>query len=160
MKVYNRSDSNVTYNLPELSTRRVFSLGECKDLDAKEMEALWQMDGGTVIIKDYLCVDDQEWVDAHWPDAPLEYFWKDEDVKKCLLEDSLALFQETLEYAPQGVIDLIKMYAWKLPISDLNKIEAIRLATGFDTLAAIDVMSAAKARPEPQKKERLRKREG
>ena len=160
MKVYNRSDSNVTYNLQELSTRRVFALGECKELDAKELEALWQMDGGMIIIKDYLVVDDPDWVAAHWPDAPIEYFWKDADVKKCLLQDSLDLFQETLEYAPQGVIDLIKMYAWQLPISDLNKIEAIRLATGFDTLAAIDVMSASKTRPEPQKKERLRKREG
>lgn len=160
MKVYNRSDSNVTYSLPELQTRRVFALGESKDLDAKELEALWQMDGGMTIIKDYLCVDDKAWIEAHWPDAPIEYFWKTEDVRKCLLEDPIDLFQETLEYAPAGVIDLIKMLAWQIPITDLNKIEAIRQATGFDTLAAIEVMSASKQRQEPQKKERLRKREG
>lgn len=41
MKVYNRSDSNVTYSLPELNTRRVFALGESKELEPKEMEALW-----------------------------------------------------------------------------------------------------------------------
>lgn len=159
MKVYNRSDANVTYSLPELNTRRVFALGEVKDIDPKELEALWQMDGGLTLIKDYLLVDDKEWVEAHW-DAPIEYFWKDEQVKKCLKEDTLELFQETLEYAPQGVIDLIKMFAWQLPISDLNKIEALRLATGFDTLAAIDVMAAAKPRAAAPKKERLRKREG
>lgn len=160
MKVFNRSDSNITYSLPELQTRRVFALGESKELEPKEMEALWQMDGGMTIIKDYLCVDDRDWVEKHWPDAPVEYFWTTEDVKKCLLNDSLELFQETLEYAPAGVIDLIKMLAWQLPISDLNKIEAIRQATGFDTLAAIEVMSASKERAKPQKKERLRKREG
>lgn len=159
MKVFNRSDSNITYSLPELNTRRVFALGESKELEPKEMEALWQMDGGMTIIKDYLVVDDPEWVEQHW-DAPIEYFWKAEEVKKCLLEDDLALFQETLDYAPAGVIDLIKMLAWQLPISDLNKIEAIRQATGFDTLAAIEVMSASKPRKDPQKKERLRKREG
>lgn len=159
MKVYNRSDGNITYTLPELDTRRVFSLGECKDLDPKEMEALYQLDGGMTLIKEYLLCDDREWVEAHW-DAPLEYFWKDEDIKTCLKEDSLELFQETLEYAPQGVIDLIKMYAWKLPITDLNKIEAIRQATGFDVIAAIDVMSASAPRQQPTKKERLRKREG
>lgn len=159
MKVYNRSDSNITYSLPELQTRRVFALGESKELEAKELEALWQMDGGNLIIKHYLMVDDREWVEKHW-DAPIEYFWKPEDVKKCLLEDSLELFQETLEYAPEGVVDLIKMFAWQLPIGDLNKIEAIRQATGFDTLAAIDVMSASKPRAEAPKKERLRKREG
>lgn len=159
MKVFNRSDSNVTYSLPELNTRRVFALGESKDLESKEMEALWQMDGGMTIIKDYLCVDDRDWVAKHW-DAPIEYFWTTDDVKKCLLEDSLELFQETLEYAPAGVIDLIKMLSWQLPVRDLNKIEALRQATGFDTLAAIEVMSASKERQKPQKKERLRKREG
>lgn len=160
MKVYNRSDSNITYTLPELNTRRVFALGECKDLDAKELEALWQMDGGMTIIKDYLVIDDKDWVAQHWDDAPIEYFWKADDVKKCLIEDSLELFRETLDYAPQGVIDLIKMLAWQLPITDLNKVEAIKQATGFDTLAAIDVMSAATPRAAAPKKERLRKREG
>ena len=60
----------------------------------------------------------------------------------------------------KGVIDLIKMLAWQLPITDLNKVEAIKQATGFDTLAAIDVMSAATPRAAAPKKERLRKREG
>lgn len=160
MKVYNRSDSSLTYTLPELNIRRVFSLGECKDIDEREMNALFQMDGGLILIRDYLVVDDKDWVDKHFPDAPIEYFWKDGDVKNCLEKDSLELFQETLEYAPQGVIDLIKMYAWQMPLTDLNKIEAIRQATGFDTLAAIEVMSAKTERPAPAKKERLRKREG
>lgn len=159
MKVYNRSDGNITYSLPELDTRRVFSLGECKELDPKEMEALYQMDGGKTLIEQYLLVDDEQWVRDHW-DAPLEYFWKDEDIKKCLKEDTLDLFEETLEYAPLGVIDLIKMYAWKLPITDLNKVEAIRQATGFDVIAAIEVMAASTPRQAPAKKERLRKREG
>lgn len=160
MKVYNRSDSVVSYSLPELRVRRVFNLGECKELEPAEMEALWQTDGGQILIKQHLCVDDKEWVSAHW-DAPIEYFWKDEDIKICLTEDSIDLFRETLEYAPEGVIDLIKNYAWRLPIHDLNKIEAIKEATGFDVLAAIDVMSAPTSRSSaPAKKERLRKREG
>lgn len=160
MKVYNRSDSIVSYSLPELRVRRVFNLGECKELESSEMEALWQTDGGQVLIKQHLCIDDREWVAAHW-DAPIEYFWRDEDIKMCLLEDSIELFRETLEYAPEGVIDLIKSYAWRLPIHDLNKIEAIKEVTGFDTLAAIDVMSAAApSASRSAKKERLRKREG
>lgn len=161
MKVYNRSDSNITYSLPEMNIRRVFALGESKELDEKEMNALYQMDGGKTLIEEYLLVDDEEWCNKHFSEEPaLEYFWKPDDIKKCLLQDELALFQETLEYAPLGVIDLIKMYAWQLPISDLNKIEAIKQATGFDVLAAIEVMSAAKPRAAAPKKERLRKREG
>lgn len=161
IKVYNRSDSNITYNLREQRQRRVFALGECKELEPDELNALYQMDGGKTLCEQYLLIDDEAWVKAHFrEEPPLEYFWKPEDVKKCLLEDSLDLFQETLEYAPAGVIDLIKMYAWQLPISDLNKIEAIKMATGFDTLAAVEVMSASKPRAATPKKERLRKREG
>lgn len=58
MKVFNRSDASVTYTLPEFNVRRVFNLGECKDINAKEMDALWQTDGGQIIIKDYLVIDD------------------------------------------------------------------------------------------------------
>lgn len=59
MKVINRSDGNVTYALPELNTRRVFTPGASKEIEAKELEALWQTDGGQILIKDYLLVQDR-----------------------------------------------------------------------------------------------------
>lgn len=157
MKVTNRSDSTVAYSLPELNTRRVFNLGETKDVDEREMEMLFQQEGGNVLIRDYLLIHDEEWVMKHW-EAPIEYFWQIDEIRKCVLDDSLELFKETLEYAPAGVIDLIKMLAWKTPITDLNKIEALRLATGFDTMAAIEVMAAETPQKPAPKKERLRKR--
>lgn len=157
MKVYNRSDSIVAYALPELNVKRTFNLGESKDIEPKELEMLFQQDGGRVLLKEYLLADDEEWVAKHW-DAPIEYFWKPDDIRKCCMEDSLELFQETLEYAPEGVIDLIKMYAWQTPMTDLNKIEALRMATGFDTMAAIEVMKSPNPKTAPPKRERLRKK--
>ena len=140
-KVTNRSDGNVTYTLDELRTRRVFNISETKDISEDELEALWQTDGGQVLIKDYLLVHDKEWVKAHW-DAPIEYFWDVDDIKKCLKEDDIELFTETLDYAPAGVIDLIKTLSWRMPLTDLNKIGAIRDKTGFDVMLAIEAMSA------------------
>jgi hypothetical protein len=158
MIVINRSDGNVTYNLEELRTRRVFTPGESKDLDSKELDALFQMDGGAELIKHYLLVKDKEWVNNHW-DAPEEYFWEFSDIEKCLKEDSLDLFVETLDYSPRGVVEIIKMMAWKLPITDLNKIDAIRMKLGFNVQSATKIMEnpLGKQTPAP-KKERLRQR--
>lgn len=157
IKVTNRSDGNVTYTLEELRVRRVFNINETKEIDEAELEALYQTDGGQRLIKDYLLVQDKEWVRKHW-DAPIEYFWGQLEVKKCLLEDDLELFKETLDYAPAGVLDLIKTLAWRLPITDLNKIGAIRDKTGFDVLLAIESMKSpgtnTTAAPQPTRRRR------
>lgn len=157
IKVTNRSDGNVTYTLEELRVRRVFNINETKEIDEAELEALYQTDGGQRLIKDYLLVQDKEWVRKHW-DAPIEYFWGQPEVKKCLLEDDLDLFKETLDYAPAGVLDLIKTLAWRLPITDLNKIGAIRDKTGFDVLLAIESMKSpgtnTTAAPQPTRRRR------
>lgn len=162
MNVINRSDGNVVYSLPELNIRRVFVPGESKDLSEQELNALWQIDGGASLLRNELMVQDEEWVKKMMPYAPIEYFWLVSDVDKCILEDSLELFKETLEYAPTGVIDLIKARAWQLPMTDLNKMDALKQKTGFDTLKAIEVMKKPEGTaPTAQKpKERLRKREG
>lgn len=141
MKVINRSDSTVTYELPELSVRRTFSPGEEKDITGKELETLYQQTGGYPLIKDFLLVGDRDWVLRHYPDAPIEYFWNFDDIRKCILEDSPELFSETLDYAPEGVVDVIKRLAWQLPMTDLNKVEALREKTGFDAQAATQLMS-------------------
>lgn len=158
MQVINRSDGNVAYHLPELNTRRVFTVGSEKDIDAKELEALWQTDGGQILIRNHLLVNDREWVKAHW-DAPIEYFWQNEQIRKCLLEDDIDLFKETLDYAPEGVIDIIKSMAWRLPLTDLNKIAAIKDKTGFDVLLAIEVMKAESPRQQASTGTQRRRRE-
>lgn len=132
MRVINRSGGAVVYSLPELNnTRRVFNLSEVKDIDEKELEALYQLPGGVELIKDSLFVDDKDWVKRHW-DAPIEYFWDTEDIKNCLLNDPLDLFEETLDYAPAGVLDIMKALAWQIPLADLNKMNLMMTKLGFD----------------------------
>lgn len=158
IKVYNRSTGNVCYELPELNVRRVFNIGETKNIDETELEALSQTDGGLAILQNMLLVEDKTWVNAHW-EAPIEYWWKPEKIKKALLEDSLELFSETLDYAPEGVIDFIKMFAWSIPLTDLNKIQVLKDKKGFDTLAAVQVMSQGEPKEEVHKTSRLRREE-
>lgn len=157
MKVINRSDGNVTYYLEEMRTRRVFTPNEAKEIEPAEMEALFQMDGGAELIKQYLLVDDKAWVESHWQPEE-EYFWQYADIERCLKEDSLELFSETLDYAPQGVLDLLKTISWRLPLTDLNKINEIRNKLGFDVQAAVQIMESQVRREAAPKKERLRQR--
>lgn len=158
MKVTNRSDGNVTYNLEEMHIRRVFAPNENKDIEVKELDTLFQLDGGAELIKHHLLVHDREWVEKRW-DAPEEYFWTYEDVMNCVKNDTLELFAETLDFAPQGVIELIKMAAWRLPLTDLNKINVIRTKLNFDVQAAVQIMSTAAPAAEPKNpKARLRQR--
>lgn len=157
MKVINRSDGNVSYSLPEFNIRRVFTPWETKDIPENELEGLYATDGGADLIKNYLLIENKDWVDKHF-NAPIEYFWKEPEIKKCLLEEDVDLFSETLDYAPDGVIDLIKYYAWTLPLSDLNKVEVLKDKTGFDTLASIEVMKDSTPRQENKSNERRRRR--
>lgn len=163
MKVTNRSDGNVVYLLPEFNKRRLFAVGETKDIQEKELESLFQAAGGAELIKDYLLVEDEAWINKHWADAPVEYFWKEEEIRNCLLNDSQELFEETIDFAPSGVLDIMKRLSWQLPLSDLNKIHTMleHPRLGFDVLAAIDIMKKpdGEGYNKPAKKERLRRRE-
>ncbi len=158
MNVLNRSDDVVVYAVPEQNIRRVFEIGEEKtNIDEKELNALVQTDGGRTLLNEYLMVEDPNWVDEHLGEVPIEYFWKFSDIKSCMLFDTEELFKDTLEFAPEGVIDVIKRLAYETPLADLNKIKAIYERTGFDVQAALELN---KDRPKPvqEKKERLRKK--
>ena len=61
-----------------------------------------------------------------------EYWLDDEGVKNLLLKGSLDEFLDCLDFAPSGVIDLIKKYAIALPLNDVAKREALLKKTGFD----------------------------
>lgn len=158
MQVTNRSTSVVVYTLDELKVRRNFAPNETKDIPAEELETLYQQEGGNATIRDYLMVHDKNWMETHYPGVPIEYFWTAADVQQCLEHDSLELFKETLQYAPEGVLDIIQDLAWRLPVNSLDKMRAIKERTGFDVEAAIQHMAEpGEEQPKPQQTSRLRK---
>nr|DAG21583.1 MAG TPA: hypothetical protein [Caudoviricetes sp.] len=50
-----------------------------------------------------------------------EYNMSEAQVKELILNGSLDAFLDALDFAPLGVIDLIKDLSVKLPISDIHK---------------------------------------
>lgn len=61
-----------------------------------------------------------------------EYFMNEEQIIDLIKNGSLDAFLDCLDYAPVGVIDLLKEYAVSIPLSDYKKREAMREKLNFD----------------------------
>jgi len=70
------------------------------------------------------------------------------DVVELLKNGSVDQFLDCLDYAPAGVIELIKKFAVELPLDDYKKRQALKAKTGFDVDAAV-----ANSGLEPDQKE-------
>ena len=138
MKVRNRSTSVVCYTVPDLNIKRSFVAGEVKEIPREELAILIQQPGGRVILTEYLQVsrEDIQQLDVLEPEQ--EYFYSDEDVKTIMLLGSQDEFLDMLDFAPEGVMDMIKTYAVQLPLTDINKIKALKEKTGFDSAKALE----------------------
>ena len=108
INVKNRSAGNVVYTVPDLKVRRDFMPGEIKTIDPEELTQLSYTQGGRLLITQYLQIlDEPAREEINGPIEP-EYNFTDEDIKNLILKGSLDSFLDALDFAPIGVIDLIK----------------------------------------------------
>ena len=59
------------------------------------------------------------------------------DVAKLITSGSLDAFLDALDFAPIGVIDLIKKLSISIPMVDIQKRKALKEKIGFDVEAAL-----------------------
>lgn len=131
--VTNRSASRVCYAVPELGIKnRDFQPGETKKITWAELEGLSYLPGGSTIIQEYLQITDPEARSAFVGKVEPEYNMKPEDVKNLILTGSLDEWLDALDFAPEGVIDLIKVLSIELPLTDTRKMEAFKKKTGIN----------------------------
>lgn len=137
-KVVNRSGGTCVYNIPEKHIRRVFQPHETKEIEIDELTDIVSQPGGKELFYHYLMIEDNAVARKVLDLNPQpEYELTEEQIPTWLVKCSLDEFKDALDFAPEGVKDLIKIYAVKLPLDDLNKINAIKEVLGFDVLAAI-----------------------
>ena len=137
MLVKNRSTGIVAYTIPDLNVRRRFSAGETKEISQEELQALSYQPGGLYILQNYLQVNKENAEVLQMQNEP-EYYLNEQEIKDLLLNGSLDAFLDALDFAPKGVIEMFIDMAVKLPISDTNKMKAIKDKTGFDVAKAIE----------------------
>lgn len=142
--IKNRSAAQVTYMIPEDGIRRSFAPGEVKKISSEELEKLTYQPGGKEILIGFLQVIEEEGRQLAGLHVEPEYNMSEADVIKLIKEGSLDEFLDCLDFAPVGVIDLIKKFSISVPLYDMQKRAALKKKTGFDVDAALKNLAAEK----------------
>jgi hypothetical protein len=74
-----------------------------------------------------------------------EYNMSEDQIVNLIKTGSLDAFLDCLDFAPVGVIDLLKQYSVSIPLADYDKRQALKEKTGFDVDVALKNVLAEKA---------------
>ena len=135
--VKNRSAGAVVYRIPEDGIRRYFAAGETKRISYDELFHLSYQPGGRELMANFLQIQSEGVPRSLNIKTEPEYYMSERDVIELIKNGSLDQFLDCLDFAPVGVIDLIKKFAVTVPLSDYEKRQALKEKTGFDVDAAI-----------------------
>ena len=137
IKLTNRDTGSVGYSIPDLGLHRKFTAGETKTISFDELEKLSWAPGGKEMLRDYLIIEDKEAAEEILGEVEPEYFYTKETVDRLLKEGTLEQLQDTLEFGPKGVIELVKQEAVDLKLDSSVKRAEIQKATNFNVDNAI-----------------------
>ena len=143
--VKNRSSSVVVYRIPETNLRREFQPGDTKKIPFGELEKLTYQPGGYTLLEEFLQIVDEAVTNNLNVHREVEYDMSETQIRDLLTHGSLDAFLDALDFAPIGVIDLIKTMSVSLPLEDYNKRKALLEKTGFDVDKAVANLQAEKA---------------
>lgn len=152
IKVLNRDSGAVIYTIPEMNgLRRVFQAGETKEITFEELQKLSYIPGGMPILRDSLVIlNNKEAIRELLGQVEPEYEYSRDDVINLLKNGSMDEFLDCLDFAPEGVKDLVKTLAVELPVNDVSKRQAILEKLGFSVDNAIRIKNEV---AEPDKQE-------
>ena len=148
INVKNRSASVVIYNIPDANIRRTFTPGEVKKVKYSELEQLTYQPGGIEILANFLQILDENEVQSFGIRTQPEYYMNEQQIIDLLKNGSLDAFLDALDFAPQGVLDLIKRLSVQLPLNDVAKRKAIKDKLGFDVETAVRLVEEEKKEDE------------
>lgn len=128
IKVVNRSKGSLAYYIDTLRiTRHWTSPGDYLNISISELLELKTAPGGMAILEDCLLIEDQEALKVLFPDIELEpeYNYGIEEVETLLYEADIEQLLDALDFAPKGVLDLIRLKSTEELPNTTAKIEAI-----------------------------------
>lgn len=160
IKVLNRDNGSVVYSIPEMNgLRRVFQSGETKEITYEELEKLSYIPGGLRLLEDSLVIENKQAVESLLGHVEPEYSYTEKDIINLMKNGSLDEFLDCLDFAPQGVKELIKRLSVELPLNDVSKREAILNKLGFNVDNAIRIKKeiAEPAQSETASRRRVQK---
>jgi hypothetical protein len=114
-----------------------------KKIPFEELEKLSYIPGGKEIMVNFLQIQSEEAKEELNMATEPEYNMSEQDIIKLLTEGSLDAFLDCLDFAPVGVIDLVKKLAISLPLNDIQKRRALKEKTGFDVSKTLEHIEEA-----------------
>lgn len=135
--VKNRSGSVVTYTIPEDNIRRRFTPGETKRISYEELLHLSYQPGGRELMAAFLQIQSEGVPKSLGIKTEPEYYMSEQEVVELIKHGSLDQFLDCLDFAPEGVLELLKKFSVEIPLTDFDKRQALKTKTGFDVDAAI-----------------------
>lgn len=143
IKVTNRFSGSIGYTIDDMNhLRRQYQPGETKEITFEELEKLYYIPGGRRMVTEYLVVQDKEALAELLGTVEQEYYYTKDDVVRMLTTASLDEFLDCLDFAPEGVAEMIKDQAVELPCNDVAKRDAILKKYHFDVAAAVAAKNA------------------
>ena len=136
--VKNRSAGVVIYSIPEDNIRRRFTPGETKRISYEELLHLSYQPGGREMMANFLQIQSEGVLKSLGMHVEPEYDMSEAQIVELLKNGSYDAFLDCLDYAPAGVIELVKKFAVELPLTDLQKRKALEAKTGFNTDKALE----------------------
>lgn len=141
IKVTNRDTGRVGYTIPELNVRRQFAPKETKEITFGELSQLSYIPGGMAMLSQYLVIKDDEAIKELLNGVEPEYFYDENDIIRIMTQGSLNEFLDMLDFAPKGVLEIVKDLAVSLPLDNMSKREAILEKLEFDVTNAINIQN-------------------
>lgn len=135
VKVVNRTSGSLAYKIDTLRvTRHWRKPGDYLNISIAELLELKTVRGGQSLLENYVIIEDKEALSVLFPDQELEpeYNYGLKEIEALLYEADTEQLLDALDFAPKGVLDLIKAKsAEKLP-NTTAKIEAINKKFNID----------------------------
>jgi hypothetical protein len=119
------------------------------------------MPGGRELIRDYLLIKDESAKNDLVGTTEPEYNMTSAEVVQLIQHGTLDEWLDALDFAPEGVIDLIKTLSVELPLTDTRKMDAFKEKKGIDLgrmiqvkkeVAAEEEQEEAAQKPAPQRR--------
>lgn len=158
IEVRNRDSGHVGYSIKDLGIWRSFAPGETKTIPLEELKALQYAPGGEFTLKHLLMINNKDALSVLNIETEPEYFYTEKEIEELLTRGTLDQLKDCLDFAPEGVIEIIKKMAVSMELPDTQKRKAIFERTGFSIDNAIMVNKVMDEPTEEDSKEETRVR--
>lgn len=144
--VINRASCSISYNLPELMASRVFrsfgTPGDRMEIADSELKALSYTAGGRILLDSYLMIDDADVTEDLGITTEPEYFYTEDELVALLKKGTMDQLLDCLQFAPEGVLDLLKKVAVDIRLDSTEKRKVIgeHLKVNLDAMIKNDII--------------------